>query len=74
MGAITAGELRSQLERGVGAAEAEALAGRIRARVGDEALANGSGQFVDELDVTWADGTATKSTELASGKATVAEK
>jgi hypothetical protein len=54
MGTITAGELASELELGSGAAEASGLAERIRARVGDAALAGGSGQFVDELDVAWA--------------------
>lgn len=54
MGAITAGELASELGRGIDAAEAGMLAERIRARVGMEALAGGSGQVVDELEVAWA--------------------
>ncbi len=54
MGAITAGELRAQLEQGLAASEADALAERLRARVGAEALANGSAQLVDELEVGWA--------------------
>ena len=54
MGAITAGELHTLLERGIGAGEAGALAERIRARVGGDALAGGGGQLVDELDVAWA--------------------
>ncbi len=53
MSAITVDELRAQLERGVAALAAAALAERIRARVGDEALAKHSAQFVDELAVAW---------------------
>ncbi len=53
MSAITAGELRTQLEGGLAASGAEALAERIRARVGAEALAAHSAQFVDELEVGW---------------------
>ena len=54
MDTISVGEVRTALERGLAASEAEALAARIRARVGDAALANGGGQFVDELGVAWA--------------------
>jgi len=54
MDAITVAELRAQLERALTASEADALAARVRARVGDEALAKGGAQFVDELDVAWA--------------------
>jgi enterochelin esterase-like enzyme len=53
MSAITAGELRTQLEQGVAASEAGELAAPIRARVGGEALAKNSAQFVDELDTAW---------------------
>ena len=49
MSAITVRELRAQLERGLDAAGADALAERIRARIGVEALARDSAQFVDEL-------------------------
>ncbi len=53
MNAITVGELRTQLEQGPDAAGADTVAARIRARVGAEALAKGSAQFVDELEVAW---------------------
>ncbi|HEY8602375.1 MAG TPA: alpha/beta hydrolase-fold protein [Thermomicrobiales bacterium] len=53
MSAITVEELRTQSAQGPSGADAERLAERIRARVGAEALANGSAQFVDELDVAW---------------------
>lgn len=53
MGAITADELRTQLEQGLAATEASTLAARIRARVGAEALARDSAQFVDELAAAW---------------------
>ena len=53
MSAITVEELRTQLAQGVSGAQAEALAERVRARVGAEARKNGSAQFVDELDVAW---------------------
>lgn len=54
MDAISVGEVRTTLERGLAASEADALAARIRARVGEEALAKGGAQFVDGLDVGWA--------------------
>lgn len=54
MSAITAGELRAQLGKKLAAREAEELGERLRAQIGAEALANGSGQFVDALDVGWA--------------------
>jgi len=54
MSAITVRELRAQLERGLDAAGADALAERIRARIGVEALARDRAQFVDELEVAWA--------------------
>ncbi len=53
MNAITVGELRTQLEQGPDAAGADTVAARIRARVGAEALAKDSAQFVDELEVAW---------------------
>ena len=55
MDTISVGEVRTALERGLAASEADALAARIRARVGDAALANGGGQFVDELEVALGD-------------------
>jgi len=54
MSAITVGEMKTQLEQGVTTSEADTLAERLRARVGAEALAKGSAQFVDELEVGWA--------------------
>jgi enterochelin esterase family protein len=54
MSAITVGELTTQLDRGLTASAVDALAARIRARVGDAALANDSAQFVDGLEVGWA--------------------
>jgi len=53
MSAITVSEMKTQLERGLTASKANTLAERLRARVGAEALANGSAQFVDELEVGW---------------------
>lgn len=54
MDAITVGEVRTQLEQGPDAAGSDALAARIRARVGADALAKNGAQFVDELEVAWA--------------------
>lgn len=54
MGAITADELRERLAGELSGAEATDLAARVRARVGDAALAGGCAQFVDELDIAWA--------------------
>ena len=47
---ITAGELREALSGELTRAAANELAGRVRARVGAEALAKQSAQIVDELD------------------------
>ena len=54
MAQITVGELRAALGRRLTQAEAAALVGRVRERIGDEALANGTGVLVDGLDVGWA--------------------
>lgn len=54
MSAITARALRAKLETTLSAREAEELADQVRQRVGAEALAKGSAQFVDELAVGWA--------------------
>jgi enterochelin esterase-like enzyme len=54
MGAVTAGELRTRLGGELGKGDGAELAERVRARVGAEALAKGTGGFVDELEVGWA--------------------
>lgn len=54
MSAITVSELRAQLEQGLDGSAAKTLADRVRERVGGEALAQGSAQLIDELDVAWA--------------------
>jgi len=54
MDVISAADVRATLAAELQPGEAEALAARIRERVGAEALAQGSGQLVDGLDAAWA--------------------
>src|SRR5688572_2495254 len=53
MATIGARELRAKLAVELTPKEGEELAGRLRKRVGGEALAKGAAQLVDELDVGW---------------------
>lgn len=54
MATISAGELGTRLATGPTGREAEELAARVRARVGEKALRDGGAQFIDGLDVAWA--------------------
>lgn len=50
---ITAGEVRRALSGDLSERDANDLAAGVRARLGSEALAQHTGQIVDELDVAW---------------------